>query len=264
MKHRMIKMLLVLAAAYTNTPTFSQDASTAVGTPNGTFEVSNLGAALYHIQIEVPDGGPLVPDVGIDYNSQSGIGNVGWGCNISGISAITRGVKDIFHDYVVVGLRYENNDAYYLDGKRLLLKSGADGSLGSVYHPDGDPFTDVTIKNGIYGIYFEVKTPDGMTTIYGNSDNSCIRFTSGGVQYVASWNVYSRTNATGQTIHYSYNTSNYYPCVSQIRYDLQDGTQNTINFTYSSLGGAVQRVSEDLRVKTNRLFLLKMFYLVQL
>ena len=72
----MIKMLLVLAAAYTNTPIFSQDANTAVGTPNGTFEVSNLGAAQYHIQIEVPDGGSLKPDVGIGHNSQSGLGNV--------------------------------------------------------------------------------------------------------------------------------------------------------------------------------------------
>ena len=244
MKHGMIKTLLVLAAAYMNTPIFSQDANTAVGTPNGIFEVSNMGAAQYHIQIEVPDGGPLKPDIGIDYNSQSGLGNVGWGCNISGISSITRGTKDIFHDRAARAVLYEDNDAYYLDGKRLVLYSigeNGEGSVGCVYHPEGDPFTDVTIKNGAYGTYFEVTTPDGKVLNYGGTYNTRIIFNSDGIQKVASWNIYSCTNQMGQSIYFLYDISDYYPCISQIIYDLPDGTKNTINFTYTSLGSAAKK-----------------------
>ena len=126
MKHGMIKTLLVLAVAYMNTPIFSQDANTAVGTPNGIFEVSNMGAAQYHIQIEVPDGGPLMPDVSIDYNSQAGDGLVGYGFSIGGLQCITRGGKDLLRDKEKTGVKYDANDAFFLNGTRLILQSGTE------------------------------------------------------------------------------------------------------------------------------------------
>ncbi len=66
------------------------DMGNSVGTPKGVLDVSSSGAAVYSMAFEVPNGGPLTPQVGIAYNSQSGgYGLVGYGFNITGISAIT-------------------------------------------------------------------------------------------------------------------------------------------------------------------------------
>lgn len=71
----------------------------AVGTPGTSFNVSDMGAAVYDIKIDVPDAGPLTPQISLTYNRQStGYGLAGYGVNISGISVITRGSKNLFHD----------------------------------------------------------------------------------------------------------------------------------------------------------------------
>ena len=98
---------------------------------SGSATVSPTGAAVYSIAIEAPKGvGDLMPSIGIAYNSQSGNGLAGFGCNITGLSAITRGMKTIAHDNTVKGISYDNSCALYLDGKRLLLKSGTEGTDG--------------------------------------------------------------------------------------------------------------------------------------
>ena len=91
---------------------------------SGTATVSPTGAAVYSVAIEAPKGvGDLMPSIGIAYNSQSGNGLAGFGCNLTGLSAITRGMKTVAHDNTSKGISYDNNCALYLDGKRLLLKS---------------------------------------------------------------------------------------------------------------------------------------------
>ena len=100
----------------------------AVGTPSGSLSVSDMGAAVYSLNFEVPDGGPLTPQVGIAYSSQSaGYGLAGYGFNITGISCITRGGKDMFHDQTLQGVTYTSDDNFFLDGQRLVLKSGIAG-----------------------------------------------------------------------------------------------------------------------------------------
>lgn len=71
----------------------------AVGTPGTSFNVSDMGAAIYNIKIDVPEGGSITPRLSLTYNSQSSCyGLAGYGVNISGISVITRGSKSLFHD----------------------------------------------------------------------------------------------------------------------------------------------------------------------
>ena len=68
----------------------------SVGSPVGNFSISDMGGATYSIDIEAPIG--LVgaqPKIGIVYNSQSGNGIAGYGCNLSGLSVITRGCRNI-------------------------------------------------------------------------------------------------------------------------------------------------------------------------
>lgn len=69
-----------------------------VGTIGGSVNVGALGAAVYTIPIEVPAGiNGMQPQLAITYNSQAGNGLLGWGWNLSGISAITRTGKTMYH-----------------------------------------------------------------------------------------------------------------------------------------------------------------------
>lgn len=217
-------------------------AADVVGSPQGQFAVSPTGAATYTVAIDVPPGiGGMQPQIGITYNSQSGMGNVGWGCNITGISAITRSTKDIYHDGQAGGMSYGSDDAYYLDGKRLIYVSGTEGEVGCLYHPEDEPFTDVRIESGTSGTYFEVKSPDGNTAVYGNDDNSRIAFSSDGDK-VASWHVHTITNPVGRSVLYTYSNTDYYPCISNISYYNGDsGSHCWIEFSYTSLGDAAQK-----------------------
>ena len=156
---------------------FKPGAACSVGTPEGVLSVSSSGAAVYSLAFDVPNGGALTPQVGLSYNSQSGgYGLAGYGFGITGLSAITRGGHDLFHDGRLAGVTYTASDNLFIDGKRLMLQSGDPGQDGAVYTVEGDPFTKVTV-HGSYGdsavaTWFEVTTGSGMTYQYGNSPDS--------------------------------------------------------------------------------------------
>jgi len=135
----------VLSVMLTGLTAVSSAQNTSVGSPQGSLAVSDLGAAVYNLSIEAPDGGPMTPQIGIAYNSQmSGYGLAGYGMNITGISCITRGGKDLFHDNELRGVTYTTSDNLFLDGTRLILKSGTPGQDGAVYTLEGNPYTEVT------------------------------------------------------------------------------------------------------------------------
>ena len=82
--------------------------SKVVGTPAGEFSVLPLGAAVYTMSIDAPKGyGKMQPNIALVYNSQSGYGIAGYGISISGLSVISRGAKDIFHDGAAKGMSRE-------------------------------------------------------------------------------------------------------------------------------------------------------------
>ena len=197
---------------------------------SGSASVSPTGAATYSVAIEAPKGvGDLIPTVGITYNSQSGNGLVGFGCNITGLSAITRGTKTIAHDNTVKGISFDNNCALYLDGKRLLLKSGAEGYDGCVYSPEGEPMTNVTLHSSLTSssCWFEVDTGDGMVYEFGHTDG---RQMISNPTAVNAWNISKATNPMGQTITYQYSSDGLFLYPQTITY----GAGNTINFVYEN------------------------------
>lgn len=112
---------------------FVPESDYSVGTPEGSISIGGSGAATYSLKIEAPDGGLLTPQIGLCYNSQlGGYGLAGYGFNITGLSAITRGGHDWFHDGRQSGVTYTASDNYFLDGKRLILLSGSPGQDGAL------------------------------------------------------------------------------------------------------------------------------------
>ena len=223
--------------------TYSTNPGTTVGGMGGQFAVSPMGGAMYSIPIEVPQGvGGLQPQLSIVYNSQSGNGLCGYGANLAGLSSITRGPKDIYHDSIAQGMKYMADDALYLDGVRLILSSGTAGQNGAVYHPESDPFTIVTAYGSCSStsnsIWFEVKGSDGMTYEYGNSTDSRLSYTVGNSQRIHSWYISRAQQPTGNymTYHYQIIDNSVYP--TQIKYggvvDQNSSQLNSVTFSYAN------------------------------
>lgn len=105
-----------------------------VGTTAGVFSTSPTGAATYTIPLQLRDGySAFTPQISLVYNSQSGNGIAGFGWNIAGLSAITAIPHSRYYDGTnIQGISVNSSDVYALDGERLLLKSGANPTSGSI------------------------------------------------------------------------------------------------------------------------------------
>ena len=231
--------------------TYSTQPGNAVGSMGGAFSVSPMGGATYSIPIEVPQGvGGLQPQLAIVYNSQAGNGLCGYGASLSGLSSITRGPKDIYHDTIAQGMKYLAGDALYLDGVRLILSSGTAGQDGAVYNPESDPFTRVithgTCTSTSNNIWFEVQSSDGMIYRYGyNPDSntethSKLSFTANGAQKIHSWYLSYVLQPTGNFMTYTYLIENNCVYPSQISYGQNENQgngnnlNNLIEFSYDN------------------------------
>ncbi|MPT36153.1 MAG: hypothetical protein E2604_13965, partial [Flavobacterium sp.] len=98
-----ITLFIILSALLSATPVLSQEpfigSATEVGFTEGALSVSLSGAANYTIPLQLPPGiNGVVPKIGISYNSQSGVGMLGYGWNLTGLSAIARVPSTKFHD----------------------------------------------------------------------------------------------------------------------------------------------------------------------
>ncbi|MCR4915899.1 MAG: FG-GAP-like repeat-containing protein [Prevotella sp.] len=205
----------------------------AVGSPAGAFAVTPTGGATYSIAIDLPKAaGGALPQIGLSYNSQAGNGIAGWGCNITGISAITCGTHDIYHDGSAGAIKHDKTDAYYLDGQRLIELERVAGRDSAVFCPEGNPYTRVVL-HGLNGssqnnMWFLVETPDGMRYEYGNGNNGQQYFSDGGTSKVNAWYVTKATTRVGVDITYIY--LNHYNTIYP--YSIFYSTQNKIEFLY--------------------------------
>ena len=219
----------------------------AVGTSSCSFNASNSGAAIYDIKIDVPDAGSLTPKISLTYNSQStGYGLAGYGVNISGISVITRGSKNLFHDGEQRGVVFNASDNLFLDGKRLIYQSGNVADSCAIYTVEGDPFTKV-FQYGFYPLQhdrecFKVVTTNGLEYEYTTNDDAtlfCGTIKDWKNHYVA-WYVSVVRDRYGNTIRYSYDESDLNIRPVSIVYgseaEVQNGKCYAIHFSYEKLG----------------------------
>lgn len=217
----------------------------SVGSSNGSFNVTESGAAEYSINVNCPDGGGLTPQIRLVYNSQNATyGPAGYGISVTGFSAITRGEKTLFNNSGnAQGVTYTAFDNLFLDGKLLILQSGNQCQEGAIYCLEGDPYTVVT-AHGTYDdstadVWFEVKTPDGKTYHYGSSQFSRIEFKdTEGKNRIASWYVDRIEDVYKNYIQCYYIISDYYAYPSSIHYGMNSQQDrhlsNAIYFTYTN------------------------------
>ena len=190
----------------------------AVGAIPGNFQVSNMGAAVYNVPVECPDGvNGMKPELSFVYNSHAGDGPMGLGWNIGGLSAITK----------------TPNDTLMLDGVRLVKKSQSNGDAEYVTEPD--------LYNRIVGSdiqswgpkYFKVYTKDGKTLTYSSLQNEPF-----------SWHLTEVCDANGNYITYKYNTESLVSYISQITYGKNkngEGFESVIGFEYETVQGCVTK-----------------------
>ena len=212
---------------------------TTVSAMAATASVSQTGAANYQIPIEVPPGtNGVQPNIGIAYNSQGSFGAMGIGWDISGLSAITRGVKNFYYDTGAIShhtVKFSNEDQLYLDGQRLIYlageSTGAHFQDGAVYGTEVENYSRVTIKTDNSKIYFELKTLDGQILEYGKG-NAEYRSANNDIfgnapNYVLAWKISKATDVFGNSIDYEYSAKG--KNLTKITYA---GGENEIEFTY--------------------------------
>ncbi|MBS1739337.1 MAG: VCBS repeat-containing protein [Bacteroidetes bacterium] len=179
------------------------DPGKAVGAIDGGAGVTLSGAATYHIPIQCPFGTHgMQPQLSVDYNSQIGVGLLGRGWHLSGLSVISRVGKTIYQDGKTTPVSFAGNDALSLDGNRLILISGTYGASGSIYRLEMDNFSTVTLMGNGAGQWFRVLTKGGTTMDYGSTSDA--RFLNDNGTAVALWHLNRVEDVNGNFMLYEY------------------------------------------------------------
>ncbi|MGJ7030928.1 FG-GAP-like repeat-containing protein [Niabella hirudinis] len=182
------------------------DLNRPVGMTEGVAGSNGSGAATYTIPVEVPAGIKGVqPQVSLNYSSQGGgNGYSGLGWSLSPVSSISRAGKNVFHNGIATPVDFTgSNDAFVLDGQRLMLMSGTNGAAGSVYGTEQEGFSKIEAISGSGNSpdWFKVTTKNGTVLEYG-SDNMKV-LTSNAAETVL-WLLRRVTDASGNYMLYNY------------------------------------------------------------
>ncbi len=184
---------------------------------SGGASVGSSGAANYSVPIMLPPGtNGMMPSLAITYNSMGGNGYLGTGWALSGLSAIRRGHKNLHYDEQVNFLKAEFQDAYYLDGARLVLTGG-----NSIFKLENEGFSNIEGFNfqASYGgpEYFKVEMKNGLTYEYGNTSDSRNATDQGDV---LAWHLNKIEDCNGNYVEFVYekmlNTNEFR--IKEIRY----------------------------------------------
>ena len=220
----------------------SINTSLSVGEIPMTSSVTQTGAVVYTVPIEVyPGMNGMQPNLALVYNSQAGNGIMGMGWNIGGISSIKRGNKSIYYDGTTEGMKMNANDAFYLDGIRL-IRTGESG-YDKVYYESEQGYIKVTahVSNYVYVTHFEVFFPNGTRGIYGYYNNPYV------YQYYNDFPLYVLSDLYGNTIEFTYTYSQ-----SNFRLDKISYANASLVFEYETRPDVITSYSGGLTFTENK------------
>lgn len=155
--------------------------------------VTQRGSAHFTFPITLPGAtGQLQPQLALVYDSEIRDGWFGTGFALTGLPRVTRCPRTLAQDGVQAGIGYTSDDAFCLDGERLVPISGVNGMSGTEYRTEHDSFSKVT-STGVYTkalvwdsassnwkrifggpISFTVLTKSGLSMEFGTSGDSQI------------------------------------------------------------------------------------------
>ena len=191
-----------------------------VGTLPGSINVNSIGAATYQIPIFISPGtAGMQPSISLVYNSMIDDGILGKGWDIAGLSEIRRISQNFYHDNNVTGVTLQNTDRFALDSNRLILTAGSQyGADLTEYATEIETFVKV-IAHGSSGTgpgWFEVKTKDGRTLEYGNTNDSKVEATGSSTVYI--WRINKVTDQNNNSMEFEYYEVNGESYIKQINY----------------------------------------------
>lgn len=104
------------------------------------------------------------------YNSHQGVSTLGMGRSLKGVSSITRCPKNIYYDGFAEGICFTNDDAFQLDGMRLIrLEDNSPGGYILYETESGNIKVKGYVSNSAL-TGFEVFYPDGKRGLFGEPD----------------------------------------------------------------------------------------------
>lgn len=145
------------------------NSSATVGEIKSSASVSPTGAANVEVPLVFPSGiNGMEPKLSVAYSSQSGIGMLGMGADLSGLSVISITGKNQLIDGKNEVPKFQSDGALTMDGQRL-IRTG-DG----IYQTYLYSLTRIEAAGTIGGgpAYFKVTSPQGLVAEYGTTEDS--------------------------------------------------------------------------------------------
>jgi RHS repeat-associated protein len=218
---------------------------TSAGRTAGQFSIAPTGGATYNIPVWTPPGArDIEPHLALHYTSGGPDGVMGPGWALSGISAIARCGKTWASTGgtastvgTPAGVSLSTTDDLCLDGNRLRLTSGTQGTAGSTYQTELADFSNVTAygTSGNGPQYFIVQGKDGRSYEYGNTGNSQITASGSTTPYV--WAIDKVSDRQSNNMVFTYVPATTSATLSRIQYTATPGTGASygyqVNFNYA-------------------------------
>ncbi len=200
--------------AVSGRPALADLPAAPVGLTKGEFTVDRSGAASYRLAIEVPPGrAGMQPSIGLSYDSNQGLGSVGYGWIIDGITRITRcGSVRAAHGFVRA-VKIDGADNLCMNGEYLVPITPSSGARGSdlefrlerdslvrvLAYSNGRPRTAAAIDWDI--TRYVVQYPDGLMAELGATPDSRVNSWRGPAR---TWSINRLFDRFGNGVRYSY------------------------------------------------------------
>jgi hypothetical protein len=160
---------------------------------------------------------------------------MGWG--ISGLSTISRGSKNYYFDGVVESIAMTKDDAFYLDGMRLIKLS--ETSTQIKYQSEQGYILATANLNGTVVKYFDVYFPNRTKGTYGYTTNSSTSYPD--------YPLTSLSDLYGNTVTYNYTYADNHYRISKISY-----TNASVEFSYATRPDILFSYTAGLKVNENQ------------
>lgn len=197
------------------------------GVIDDSYQVNQTGSYNHIIPIHVAPGiNGQTPNIALVYDSKSGLGELGYGWTISGLSKITRGGNNLAQHGRVDGINLNKQDALLLDGQILQVVQGDYYNPGSKYKTENETNALIIASNTMQENNsnspksFEVKQPNGMTYYYGSriGDDSKLILQTNDLKEVMAWHLDKIVDPFGNTIEFYYSAPDNVIQIESIRY----------------------------------------------